>query len=64
VSGFPLIGAEIKKPLTLALSRGERGLTAVFLRVTPTWNIESNSGLKSMKIGSLSPSTPWGRGLG
>jgi hypothetical protein len=32
-----------QKPLTLALSQRERGLTEVFWRATPTCNIESNS---------------------
>jgi hypothetical protein len=32
-----------QKPLTLTLSRRERGLTVVFGRYTPTCNTESNS---------------------
>jgi hypothetical protein len=40
--------------LTLALSQRERGLTEVFFRDPPTWNIQSNSGFKHSPIGSLS----------
>ncbi|GLH42832.1 hypothetical protein RS3R1_19200 [Pseudomonas atacamensis] len=31
-----------QKPLTLALSRRERGLTEVFSRATPTWHTAPN----------------------
>ncbi len=37
---------ENQKPLTLALSRRERGLTLVDVRYTLTWNIGSNSGFE------------------
>jgi hypothetical protein len=41
--------------LTLALSRGERGLTEVFLQATPTCATEPNSSFESPPICSLSP---------
>jgi hypothetical protein len=49
-----------QKPLTLALSRRERGLTELFGRTTPTWDIELNANFERLTIGSLS----LGRGLG
>jgi len=49
-----------QEPLTLALSRRERGLTAWTGRDTPTWDTESNSDSERPTIGSLS----LGRGLG
>jgi hypothetical protein len=52
--------SKAKKPLTLTLSQRERGLTEVFIRIAPTYNCESNSGSKSLKVGPLS----LGRGLG
>jgi hypothetical protein len=36
-----------QKPLTLALSRRERGLTAVFGRATPTCDTVLNSGFET-----------------
>ncbi|PWB25238.1 hypothetical protein DCO47_24550 [Pseudomonas sp. NDM] len=38
-----------QKPLTLTLSRRERGLTEGFGRVTPTWHIEPNAGPAKIK---------------
>jgi hypothetical protein len=38
-----------QEPLTLALSRGERGLTAWAGRDTPTWDTESNSDFEKPK---------------
>jgi hypothetical protein len=38
------LGTTAAKSLTLALSQRERGLTEVFGRGTPTWDIEVNSG--------------------
>ncbi len=35
---------QLHKPLTLALSRRERGLIGVFVRGTPIWDTELNSG--------------------
>ena len=49
-----------QEPLTLALSRRERGLTGVLGRTTPTCDTESNSGFESTQIGPLA----LGRGLG
>ena len=49
-----------QKPLTLALSRWERGLIEVFGRGTPTCDIALNSDLKSTPIVPL----PLGRRLG
>jgi hypothetical protein len=55
--------SKLEKPLTLALSRRERGLTEVFFRVTPTCATESNSGSEKPPIGSLSPRLLEERGL-
>jgi len=49
-----------QEPLTLALSRRERGLTVVLGRGTPTCDTPVNSGFESPQIGPLS----LGRGLG
>jgi hypothetical protein len=57
-------GFEKQKPLTLALSRRERGLTELDGRDTPTWDIELNSGFEKHIDRLPFPSTPWGRGLG
>ncbi len=44
--------------LTLTLSRRERGLTALIVRVTPTCTTEPNSSFERPPIGSLSLSAP------
>jgi hypothetical protein len=49
-----------QEPLTLALSRRERGLTVVFGRGTPTCDTALNSDSERPTTGSLS----LGRGLG
>jgi len=49
-----------QEPLTLALSRRERGLTVVFGRGTATRHIQSNANSKIPQVGPLS----LGRGLG
>ncbi len=53
-----------QEPLTLALSRRERGLTGSYERDAPTWDTESNSDFEAHEDRLPSPSTPWGRGLG
>jgi hypothetical protein len=50
-----------QKPLTLALSRRQRGLTEVVGLAAPTWDIESNSGLKKSKAPHPGP-LPEGEG--
>ncbi|CAI8899185.1 hypothetical protein EMIT0P395_300008 [Pseudomonas sp. IT-P395] len=47
-----------QKPLTLALSQRERGLTESVVGDTPTWNTEPNSGLNNMNIAPLSSVEP------
>jgi hypothetical protein len=49
-----------QKPLTLTLSRRERGLIEVIGRGTPTCNTALNTNFEKLTIGSLS----LGRGLG
>jgi hypothetical protein len=60
---FPPIGVsgeirplhlDFEKPLTLTLSRGERGLIAVFWRAAPTCDTEPSSDFEKPPIGSLS----------
>ncbi|ROO02025.1 hypothetical protein BK674_04110 [Pseudomonas moraviensis] len=53
--------AKNQKPLTLALSQRERGLTEVFGLAAPTWDTESNSGLKKSKAPHPGP-LPEGEG--
>jgi hypothetical protein len=54
-----------EKPLTLALSRRERGLTGVVLSKYIDLKILSRTqALKTTKIGSLPPLPPGGEGWG
>ena len=64
LSAIQVMNDQKQKPLTLALSQRERGLTELFGRSTPTCDTKSNSGFEKPNVLLPFPLAPLGERAG